>query len=285
MMIDRAFTHLRYEVRNAVAHVVLNRPDRRNSLGLGEGSSRDEIMRAMREAEQDVEVGCILVSAEGNSFCAGGDISHLPPAALPIDDKYMIDQIDTFHATVRSIAKPVIAAVQGYCLGAGLGFLVQCDFAVASADAKFGLPEGRFGHPGGVELVGVVAASWTKFMIFTGEMLDAQQAVDCGLALVVVPRHRLLDATTELAERIARMPSVALQLNKASIDAAIDASGRVAGRLAGRAVDVLTKSMSRYAQAPDGRSFEDIHAHEGLDGLKKAQEDQYIGSWLSSIRN
>lgn len=275
-----SYQHVRLERRAGVAHLVLSQPDRLNVLGFGPGSSRDEIVRALREADADDEVGAILISAEGRAFCAGGDLAGLPKDPTPAQDQAMIDEVDRFHAAVRATSKPLIAAVHGLCLGAGLGFIAQCDIVLAAADAQFGLPEGRFGHPGGAELSAIIGPAWAKFLIFTGEPLNAGQAVQIGLALMAIPTEQLQAAATELCERIARMPRDALRLNKAAIDRATEAGGRGAGRLAGRAADATTKAMSRHARAPDGRLFETILAEEGTRGLKRAREQQYTDSWL-----
>jgi len=280
-----SYKHVRLERRAGVAHLILSRADKLNVLGFGPGSSRDEIARALQEAEADGSIGAILISAEGRAFCAGGDLAGLPKNPTPKQDQATIDEVDQFHKAVRTVSKPVIAAVQGLCLGAGLGFIAQCDFVLAGADARFGLPEGRFGHPGGAELSLSIGPGLAKFLIFTGEPLDARQAVKAGLAMWVIPSEQLLEAAGELCERIARMPRHALCLNKQAIDRATEAAGRAAGRIEGRAADVRTKSMSRLAQAPDGRLFETILAEEGTSGLKRAREQQYSDSWLERYTN
>lgn len=279
-MSEQTFNHIRVEVRAGVAHLVLARPEKLNALGFGPGSNRDEIARALQQADVDPRVGCILISAEGRAFCAGGDLSNSPVPEGPSQDEILIRMVDEFHMSVRQTGKPVIAAVHGACLGAGLGFIAQCDFVLASDDVRFGLPEGRFGHPGGPELVTLIGQSWAKFLIFTGELVDAPRAVDIGLALLTIQGDQLLAAATELAERIARMPANALRLNKSAIDRAAEAGGRSAARLAGRAGDLITKSMSRHARAPDGRLFDDILKSDGPKGLKEAQKQQYSDSWL-----
>lgn len=279
-MAETGFNTIKLETRAGVAHLVLARPDKLNALGFGLGSNRDEIVRALQQADADPEVGAILISAEGRAFCAGGDLSGLPPGEGPERDEKVIAEVDRFHAAVRHTVKPVIAAVQGVCLGAGLGFLAQCDLVLAGDDARFGLPEGRFGHPGGAELVALIGQAWAKFLIFSGESIDAKRAASIGLALLVIDRTELLAAATELCERMARMPRETLCLNKTAIDSAGEAGGRSAGRLAGRAGDLVTKTKSQLARAPDGRLFEDILRAEGTQGLKQAQKQQYTDSWL-----
>lgn len=277
---DTGLRHIRVEQRAGVAHLVLARPDKLNTLGFGPGSSRDEIARALQQADADTQVAAILLRAEGPAFCAGGDLSGLPPGQGPAQDEALIRAVDEFHAAVRQTTKPVLAAVHGACLGAGLGFIAQCDLVLAADDARFGLPEGRFGHPGGSELVPLIGQAWAKFLIFSGELIDAAIAVEIGLVLRVLASDQLQAGATDLAERIARMPQDALRLNKAAIDRAAEAGGRSAARLAGRAGDLFTKTLSHSAQAPDGRLFADILKTEGMAGLKQAQKQQYTQSWL-----
>lgn len=280
-----SFQHLLLKSRAGTAHLVLNRPDKLNALGFGSGSSRDEIVLALQAADQDENVSVILISANGSDFCAGGDITGLPTNPTPAEDQAIIQEVDRFHEAIRAIRKPVIAAVHGRCLGAGLAFISQCDFILAAQSATFGLPEGRFGHPGGAELSALIGPAWAKFLIFTGEPISATQATKLGLVLLTLPDSDLLPATTELCERIARMPQDTVALNKIAIDRTTESAGRAAGRLAGRAADITTKSMSRYAKAPDGRLFETIMAAEGIKGLKQAKQQQYSESWLERYIN
>ena len=275
--------HIRYACAQGVAHLVLSRPEKRNALGIGPGSMRDEIRTALQWADHDDEVRCVVLTAEGDTFCGGGDLTGVATPEGIAGDVALVSQVDDFHRAVREVSKPVIAAVQGSCLGAGVGLVIQSDFVLAADDARFGLPEGRFGHPGGSELAAVVGPAWAKFLIFTGESIDADQAVKCGLALMTIPRDRLLDRATELAARIARMPKASLMLNKRAVDTSVEASGRAAGRLAGRSIDTLTKVASHDAQAPDGRAFEDVLAADGVAGLKTAMNQQFTGSWLSTV--
>ncbi|ATE58758.1 enoyl-CoA hydratase/isomerase family protein [Thauera sinica] len=274
------YQHIRYEVRAGVARITLSRPDRLNALGMGPGSSREEIAAALCRADRDDEVGTVLLRAEGRAFCAGGDLTGVPPTETPLDEHLFNEDILRFYAGFRALHKPVVAAVNGLCLGAGLGMLVQCDLVVAADDARFGLIEGRIGQPGASELVPVIGAQWAKFLILTGELIDAETAREIGLALAVVPADRLDARAADLAERIARLPRGGVTLNKACIDAMTDVMGRTAGRLVGRAIDTTTKGMGRFAQAPDGRTFEDILRAEGIEGMKKARDLQFKGAWL-----
>jgi enoyl-CoA hydratase/carnithine racemase len=274
------YHHILVEKRAGVTHITLNRPEKLNALGIGPGSNRDDISRALAEADADGEVGCVLLSAAGRAFCAGGDLTGAPKTETVLDEQLFNEAIVRFYAGVRGMHKPVIAAVHGLCLGAGLGLAVQCDFIVASDDARFGLVEGRIGHPGATELVPLIGPAWAKFLIFTGELIDARRAAEIGLVLAVEPRDALRERAWELTRRVAAMPREGILLNKAAIDNMTEAMGRSAGRLVGRAYDAMTKAMSSHALAPDGRRFADVLEAEGMEGLKRARDLQYRDAWL-----
>lgn len=275
-----AFQHLLIEKRDGVCEIVLNRPEKLNALGIGPGSNREEIAAALAQADADNEVGCILIRANGRAFCAGGDLTGSARTETAFDEHLFNSEIVRFYAAIRAIHKPIIAAVQGLCLGAGMGFVAQCDLVLAGDDARFGLIEGRIGHPGATEIVPLIGAAWAKFLILTGEMIDAQVAERIGLVLTVLPREELLTRAQDLALRMARMPREAVILNKAGINNMTDAMGRAAGRLTGRAYDTLTKTMSSKAKAPDGQRFEEILRSGGMDALKRARDTQYSSNWL-----
>lgn len=274
------FQHIRYEPREGVGHIILSRPDKLNVLGVGPGSSRDEITRALILADADSSIGSVLITAEGRAFCAGGDLSGAPAQITPLDNHLFNEEILRFFAAFRAMHKPVIAAVHGLCIGAGMGFIAQCDLVLAADDARFGLVEGRIGHPGASELVPIIGAQWAKFLILTGEFIDAPLAREIGLILTVEPKDELQQRASELARRISRMPREAVLLNKACIDNMTDVMGRTVGRAVGRAHDTITKSMSPLAKAPDGRLFEEILQEGGMAAMKTARDTQFDGRWL-----
>ena len=247
------YDHIAVEDRDGVAQVRLNRPDRLNTLGIGAGSSRDEIAAAMEAADRDHSVGCILLTAAGPAFCAGGDLTGVAPAQTPFEEFAFIRALAGFYDRLRAVSKPIVAGVHGRCLGAGLGLVAQCDLVVAAEDARFGLIEGRVGHPGATEILPVIGAAWTKFLILTGELIDARRAESIGLVLATVPADDLRPRVFDLARRIAAVPRESAILNKASIEAMRDSMGRHAARQVGRAYDVTTKGAARFTAAPDGR--------------------------------
>jgi enoyl-CoA hydratase/carnithine racemase len=278
-----SWQYILYRVDNGVAHVVLNRPDKLNALGMGPGSNRVELAEALEQADADPDVGAILVSAAGRAFCAGGDMTGVARISSPFGNKTFVDELDATLARVRGVRKPIVAAVHGLVLGSGLGLTALFDFVIAAEGTRFGLIEGRVGHPGATEIVPLVGAAWAKYLMLTGETIDARRAAAIGLVLEVEEPDELLARCTDLAERLARMPREAVMLNKASIEAMLEAAGRGAGRSVGRLHDALTRSMTHAAAAPDGRMFEEILTTEGMQAFKEARDTQYGQPWLKPL--
>jgi len=275
-----SWNHVLYSVERGVAHVVLNRPEKLNALGMGPGSNRVELVEALELADDDDTVGAILVSANGRAFCAGGDMVGVPRVSSTVGNKDFVDELDALHARIRRVRKPIVAAVHGLVLGSGLGLIALFDLVLAARGTRFGLIEGRVGHPGATEVVPLVGAAWAKYLMLTGEIIDAERAASIGLILEIEEADQLLDRCTDLAERLARMPREAVILNKASIDAMTEAAGRGVGRSVGRLHDVLTRTTTHDATAPDGRRFEEILKNEGMQAFKAARDLQYGQPWL-----
>lgn len=274
------YQHIEVSRSDGVCRVALNRPERMNALGIGPGSNRDELLQALAVADADNRVGCLVIAANGSAFCGGGDLSGNKPRETPYEDWRFHSDAEAFHAGLRRLRKPLIGAVNGLCLGAGLGLIAQCDLVVAAVDARFGLVEGRIGLSGASAIVHLVGASWAKFLMLTGEMIPASRAERIGLVFALVPPDELRARVQDLAARIARLPRESVQLNKAAIDKVVDASGLAAAREVAGAADPLITATGRTALAPDGRLFGDILRGEGVAGLKKAREQQYTTNWL-----
>lgn len=174
-----------YTVADGVATITLNRPDAMNAFG---GDMREELYHRLREAEADAGVGCVLITGAGKAFCAGGDIANM--AALQAQDE--VTPIRQRMLTggeivkfIRTMAKPVVAAVNGAAAGAGMNLALACDFRYAAASAKFaqsfvkiGLVPDWAGHYLLPRLVGTARA---MELMMTGERIDAAEALRLGL--------------------------------------------------------------------------------------------------------
>ena len=269
--------HVGYRVDSGVAHISLSRPEVRNVLA---AATRTQLLAALARAVDDPAANAVVLGGAGAHFSAGADLVGATARQSLEEDVAFLEAADQFHQTIRQTPLPVVAAVRGYCLGAGLLLAVCADFVVASDNAMFGLPEGRLGLVGASPLVRLVGRQWAKFLIMTGENLTAARAREIGLALTVVPDTELDDRAAELARRLARMPADAVRLNKATVDAVADAADDAAARRAGIAHDAATLRQAEHAAAPDGRTFRAILADEGMAGMKAAREQQYVEPWL-----
>ncbi len=206
--------HLRYEKHDGVAEIVLDRPEVLNALSAGPGGTRDQILAALAEAGADPAVGAVVLHGAGRAFCSGGDLTGNARRETAAEELAFLERADAFHEAVRGSAVPVVAAVHGLCLGAGVSLAAACDLVLAADDARFGFPEGRMGLVGAGPITTVVGRQWAKFLILTGELLDADQAQALGLVLTVEPAAELLDRAFDLAARIARMPREAVLLKE-----------------------------------------------------------------------
>ena len=269
-----------YEKADGVGEITLNRPDQLNPISARGGGTRDQILWALADAEQDPHVGSVLLKGAGKAFSAGGDLTGNAPRQTAAEQNEFVERSERFHDRLRAAGLPIVAAVHGYCLGAALQLIATCDFVIAAEGARFGVPEGRIGLVGASPLVPVVGRQWAKFLIFTGELIDAKLAREIGLVLTVEPDDELVDRARELCRRLARLPATATLLNKRSVDAIADASGDATGRQIGAARDVITLTESDRATALDGRTFRDILSQEGMQGVKAARAAQYDSAWL-----
>ncbi len=269
-----------YSRVDAVGVITLNRPKMLNAISGRTGGTRDQILHALSLAEVDSEIGAIVLCGAGRSFCGGGDLTGNARRERSIDDLHFVESAAQFHDRLSRSAKPVIAAVHGHCLGAGLLLAAACDLVVAGESASFGFPEGRLGLVGASALVPVVGRQWAKFLTLTGESITAAAAREIGLVLAVEPDDKVFDRTVGLAARIARMPRHGVELNRRAIDAVADALGEAAARVAALAHDSITLSMAAHATAPDGRTFRSIIESEGIEGMKQARTAQHTEAWL-----
>lgn len=213
---------LLYEVRDRVAVVTLNRPDRMNTLG---STMKPDLARAFFElARNDDQVRAVLITGSGDkAFCAGADIKERATDVVR-GTEYFVRQKAT-HELFRNIEefeKPVIAAINGVALGGGLEIALCCDLRIAASHARFGLPEIKLGvipAAGGTQrLPRLVGEARAKELILTADLVDAETALRYGLVSRVVPQAELMTAALELSQRIAQHPPLAVRFAKRAIN-------------------------------------------------------------------
>jgi E-phenylitaconyl-CoA hydratase len=209
-----------FEVEGHVARITLNRPQAMNAL---DTAARQLLLAAMGRVHQDPEIRvAILTGTGGRSFSAGADLKEWAQPGSEgfsggsVADALSKEAADEFF-TIR-VAKPLIAAIDGYCLAGGLELALACDLRIATPASTFGLPEVQRGFPpggGGVQrLVRAISLAPAMEMLMTGERVDAETALRWGLVSRVVPQEELLPTAEALAERIAQNAPLATRVVK-----------------------------------------------------------------------
>ena len=199
----------------------LNRPEARNALN---AAIRLDLIAHLHEAENDAGVGAVVVTGEGSAFAAGADLREL--LARSPDEQRAFLQPPHIYSVIEGLRKPVVAAINGHALGAGLELATACDMRVCSSEAKLGQPEINLALiPGGggtqrlVRLVGQGAASR---LVLTGDAITADDAIRIGLIDAVVPKERVLAKAVEVAQAMARHDPAALAAAKRALRAAAE---------------------------------------------------------------
>lgn len=200
-----------------VAIVTINRPDKLNALSQ---QVRDDMLEVLAEIEKDDSLGAVVVTGAGEkSFIAGADIGEFAGRS-PLDQREAMRSPRVFDA-MATFPKPVIAMINGFCLGGGCELASSCDIRIASDKARFGQPEIKLGLiPGGggtQRLPRLIGTGQTMRLILSGEMIDAAEAQRIGLVEMVFPADELRAKTLELAAKIASFSPLTLRIAKESI--------------------------------------------------------------------
>jgi enoyl-CoA hydratase len=208
------------EVRGRVGLVTLNRPKAMNALN---NQLMHELMDALAAFDKNEAVGAMVITGNEKTFAAGADIKEM--ADQSIQQMMDRDHVGVF-GRIRTIQKPVIAAVSGWALGGGCEVALSCDMIVASESARFGQPEITIGvipGAGGTQrLTRAVGKAVTMEMILNNRTLTAQEAYQLGMVNRVVPVDGYLDEALKLAEEIASRAPVAVRVAKKMINQAFE---------------------------------------------------------------
>ncbi len=200
-----------------VAVITLNRPKQLNALN---DQLMDELGHALKGFDADPNIGCMVITGSEKAFAAGADITVM--SKFTFADAYKGDFITRNWETIRSIRKPVIAAVSGFALGGGCELAMMCDFIIASDTAKFGQPEIKLGiipGAGGTQrLPRAVGKAKAMDMALTGRMMDAAEAERAGLVSRVVPLDKLMDEVVAAALMICSYSQMATMAAKESVN-------------------------------------------------------------------
>lgn len=210
-----------YEQSGRVVTLTLNRPETRNALS---ADVVDALVDGLKKANADRSVSCVIIAANGASFCAGGNLHEL--RGLTVSQKLTHAQLASWYeegiqripATFHELDVVTIAAVHGHAVGAGCDLAAMCDIRVATPDASFAESFVRVGlisgDGGSWFLPRVIGLARAKEMMLTAQPVGAQKALDWGLANAVADRCELIEVATRMAEQIAALPPNALRGTK-----------------------------------------------------------------------
>jgi len=207
-----------FSKEEGIGTLTLNRPDSLNALG---GNMRQEILAALEGAVADDEIRVIVITGAGKGFCAGGDVKEFVSGTSQTETRLPFDQRPTRDKIVlllQATGKPVIASVNGVAAGGGCNLALACDLRIASDRARFGEVFVRRGiHPdwGGIWfLPRIVGYAKAAELIFSGEVIDASEALRIGLVNQVVPHEELATATRQFALTLAKNAPIPIALAK-----------------------------------------------------------------------
>ena len=200
-----------------VGVITLNRPKQLNALS---PDLMVELGAALTSFDADSAIGCIIITGSEKAFAAGADIGAM--ATYSFAEVYKNDYITKHWETIRSIRKPVIAAVSGFALGGGCEFAMMCDFIIAADNARFGQPEIKLGiipGAGGTQrLPRSVGKSKAMDLVLTGRMMNADEAERAGLVSRIVPLDKLMEETLAAALMICSYSQIAVMAAKESVN-------------------------------------------------------------------
>lgn len=204
---------VRYSLDGHVATITYSRPEVLNAI---DGEMRRGLNDAFSRFRDDEDAWVAIVTGAGRAFCAGADVRAGGATGEFPGTFWEKPTVNSFESGWE-IFKPVIAAVNGYCLGYGLTLVTWCDFVIASTEASFGFPEVRLGTPtivGAIRLPERVGWQYAMELLLTGERIDAARAKEIGLAGWVVPPEDLMGTARSLADRLVAAAPLAARATK-----------------------------------------------------------------------
>ena len=251
-----------YQLDGHVATITYNRPEALNAIN---AEMRVALNDAFARFRDDEEAWVAIVTGAGDAFCAGGDVKNGVGATGEFAGTYWEKPTVNSFESGWEIFKPVIAAVNGYCLGYGLTLVTWCDFVVASERAEFGFPEVRLGVPtivGAIRLPQRINWQFAMELLLTGERISAERAREIGLAGWVVPHDELMPAARSLAERLL---------------AAAPLAARATKEVAVRASSLPPVEAIRFGETMRLVAMSTEDAREGIDAALEGRTPRWSG--------
>lgn len=229
---------LLFDLRDQVAVITLNRPAVRNAMNRELSGA---LLEALHRIREDADIRAAIITGAGGTFCAGADLKERAQGGRAADTAVasIVAANPAQRFSTMPMEKPLIAAVDGYCLAAGLELALICDIRICTPRARFGLPEiirGFFPGGGGPQrLVRAMPQSMAMEMILTGDPIDAPTALQAGLVSRIVAEDVLASTAQQIAQRIAGHAPLAVRAVKevaqAALDETLDQSLRLGGAL------------------------------------------------------
>ena len=262
-------TTVLYEVRDGVALLTLNRPEKLNALS---PELLDELEASLDRAGGDPEVRVVVIRGAGRAFSTGYDLeafAHRPllsPEAWRERHRRNIDR----WLRIWNLPKPVIAQVHGYVLAGACEMTLACDLTVAAEGTRFGEPEIRdVSGPPTMFMPWVLGLKKTKELLLTGDLVDAREAERIGLINRVVPAERLEEQTLALAHRLARLEPAALAFNKVSINRTYEVMGLLT------ALSMNQELMALIHLTEDSLAWRRLLSEEGVRAFLQARRARF----------
>ena len=252
-----SFEHIVIDRREAIITITIDRPQRANALNW---QAARELKQAVESTRDMTDVRVVVITGVGDRcFVGGADIHELEQLDVLHAEQFIRDMHEAFRA-IREHPAPVIAAVNGHALGAGLELVLSCDIAIASFQAELGMPEVKIGIPSVIEcalMPAIIGLMRTRELLLTGDNITAEEAYRIGLVNQVVPHTELATAVTRMAERLMANGARALTLQK-------DLINRWLNLPMDEAIEAGIKSLgSAFATDEPQRAIADFWARRG----------------------
>ena len=253
-----------------VSHITINRPERLNALAMTR--TDQELSHALEAIEQSEQVRVVILTGSGSrAFCAGWDLEVIGEVNLLELEKLVRGNLALF-LKIWNLRCPVIAAINGYALGAGASLALACDLAIAGEAAKLGEPEIRHGALSPFPVLPFfTAAKPLHAFYYFGDPIGADEMLRLGLVNKVVPDAELARAARAYAERLAKVPSDFVQMTKRSLRASYD----ILGLSNAMRQHALTDTLAIGSKAPDQQRLLDILAKQGMRAFLEARDGPF----------
>lgn len=254
-----AYETINVEIEHYVALIRLNRPEALNALN---SQLLGELADALRAADKNEKVRCIVITGSEKAFAAGADIGEMSKKTFVemFEEDFFTGDIDA----ITAVRKPIIAAVAGYALGGGCELAMMCDFIIAGDNAKFGQPEINLGVVAGIggtqRLTRFVGKSKAMDMHLTGRFMDAEEAERSGLVSRVVPAKKLIEEAMAAAEKIASKSMIATKVVKEAVN---------------RSYETTLREGVLYERRIFHALFSTEDQKEGMDAFLEKREPQF----------